>query len=363
MTTLSVLIPAVHGEAEDLAGLVSGFVSHDLANTELVIGVDAGNVPKRPLGDYPYVKLVPADTAALSQQALWADLISTSAGRWLTLINPADAIEPALARMVDFVAKADSGIDALAWSQIEIDPADRPEFRQSIALPTGHQILTLEKAAMLRAFFMWEKSGSAPKMPFGLYHGAIRRDLAMKVLATLDASGRSSAAPRYEWAGRAIMAANRLAFSDRPMSAINKTAFSPDLRASQSPGFPLHGGLGVTAAIAEVQHAIFAEMRAVWGQGAEENVIRAAMIDCMGETDRDIFETKAAAYRDALNAWKPLFAGQFQPVFASAGRRETRQGLVDSTLFVNRFIGNARDAHSFYRAIRSILTPVARICA
>jgi hypothetical protein len=309
------------------------------------------------------LKRIPAPGPETPQQIVWSSLIEASTGNWVTLVNPEDMIEPELAIMLEFVESANPAVDALAWHSLQIDANDPPERRFSVAIPSKYDIINLDKAAMLKAFFMWENSLNVPRMPFGLYHAALKRTLAMTVVESLKGSGRVSPLPVYEWAARAIFLCNEIAFCERPMSVISKRPFAADPLAKPTPGFPFHSGIGQTAGIAEVQNAVFAEMGAQWGGGAEAAFVRAVTIDCMMETDTDAFTRKCEAYFKALRLWNGgQLASQFNPHFSGPQTPDIRRGLHGNMLMVDRFIGKARNAQDFYRVMRSFLVPVRVIC-
>lgn len=359
MPRLSVLIPPTQGAESGLATLI-GVLLADVSLDLEIITLTQGGLPA---SEDARLTVLPSARPGIPQQAVWSTLVNASTGDWVTLVNPDDMLEPELAIMVDFVAQANPAADALSWHTLQIDANDPPDRRFSVGVPSQYSILNIDKTAMLKAFFMWENSLNVPRMPFGLHHGALKRALALTIAESLDASGRISPLPAAEWSARTLFLANEIALCERPMSVIARQPFAFDPAGVPSPGFPFHAGIGETAGIAEVQNAVFMEMGAPWGPGAEEAFVRAATIDCLLEIDEETFAAKCEAYDKAFRAWDGgRHAHLFQPYYAGPQPPDIRRGLHGNMLMVDRFIGKARTAQDFYRVMRSFLAPVRLIC-
>lgn len=360
MPCLSVCIALKEGPNDGLSALVDSLLADHSLDLEVVIG--GPSTPALSCAD-DRLKQLPPFPSGTPQQAVWSALVMASAGDWVTLVHADDMLEPELSIMAAFVSTANPAVDALAWHTLQIDASDPPDRRFSIGVPSQYQIINFDKSAMLRAFFTWENSLNVPRMPFGLYHGALKRTLATTIVESLNASGRVTPLPAWEWAARTIFMANELAFCERPMSVIAKHPFSADPAGIGSSDFPFHAGIGQAAGIAEVQHAVFAEMGAPWGPGAEEAFARAAIIDCLLEADEDRFAEKCEAYDRAFHRWDSgRHAHLFKPHYAGPQKPDIRRGLHGNMLMVDRFIGKARTAQDFYRVMRSFLAPVRLIC-
>ncbi|MCD2174636.1 hypothetical protein [Rhizobium sp. C4] len=359
MPRLSVLIPPPQASESGLANLVGVL----LADTSLDLEIITPEHDALSAIEDPRLRLLPAMPAGTPQQTIWSALVEASAGEWVTLVKPDDMLEPELAIMVGFVAEANPVADALSWHTLQIDATDPPDRRFSVGVPSQYAIVNIDKTVMLKAFFMWENSLNVPRMPFGLFHGALKRPLALSIVESLAASGRVSLLPAAEWSARTIFMANEIAFCERPMSVIARQGFAFDPAGQPTPDFPFHAGIGETAGIAEVQNAVFMEMGAPWGPGAEEAFLRAATIDCLLEIDEETFAAKCEAYDKAFRSWDGgRHAHLFQPYYAGPQQPDIRRGLHGNMLMVDRFIGRARTAQDFYRVMRSFLAPVRLIC-
>ena len=305
--------------------------------------------------------VLPASPTA-SPLSLWGVGIDAAKAGWLTVVRPDDIFEPETLTVGDFVKGKLGTVDSIGWNALQINPVAEPGKSSSVAIPTKHDIVELNKTDMLKAFYLWEGSANVPKMPFGIYHAIISRELADTVLGSIRAAGREHALPQWEWAARTVLMGEKFAFCSRPLSVINTRPYEAPARPLLRADFPFHAGIGLTAGIAEIQFSAFAEMGALW-TGAQENFVRATIIDCMSETDPQAFNDKCNAYYRALMAWEGgAHASLFRPQFAGERPLDRRRGLHGNLLMIDRHIAGARNAQEFYGIIRNFLVPVGIIC-
>ncbi|MFB2551946.1 hypothetical protein [Ensifer soli] len=313
----------------------------------------AGDLPA--LSADPRLRLVTAPLDPGDLRALWRLALENATGDWVTLVEPGDMIEAGLAALSGFVEGVAPSADAIGWNTFQIDPRQDAAAADSVAVPTSFNVHTFEKTAMLKAFFYWQGSLDVPKVPFGVFHGLVRRPLLETMLAIPDAMPWTTPVPRFEWTAKTVLCADALVFCARPMSAINALPF--DAVPVAPGGFPLHAGIGITAAVAEAQFYVLRSLGSDW-LGAEADFIRACIIDCMKEVEPARFEAKARAYGAALAALDPALARAFQPQFRGRPPRDTRRGLHGDTLMVDRFLGGARDAQDFFGVVRAMIAPL-----
>ncbi|WP_426229209.1 hypothetical protein [Pararhizobium sp. DWP3-4] len=363
MTKLSICIP-VETAAQDALPLVTLLLENKSADFEIVIAKPADVALSGALLDLAAsaAKIVIADAeAGTTRQRLWRHATVAAKGDWVTLVNPGDVIESDLATMVAFLETTSPGVDALAWNAFQIDRHAEPGKVSSVAIPANYHIEKLDKTIMLKSFFYWENSLNSPKMPFGLYHAAIRRSLLDALLQLPEPQDWSTPVPQYEWAAKVLLFANELAFCGRPMSAINVVPF-----VAQEPlypwNFPFHSGIGIAGAVAEVQFHVLRELGTPWS-GGNEAFVRALMIDCMMETGREAYKSKGNAYFAALKEFEGgHLAPLFRPEFHEVRQKDQRRGLHDGALLIDRFIAGARDAREFYATVKLMMAPVGLIC-
>lgn len=366
LAKLSLIIP-VETRGESPAELLSSLAENKKADLEILLAAPdretaaALDLDALAAQDSRARLFIPA-ARPTSSLALWSAAVEASTGAWISLVKPRDGFEPEAGRIADAVKAKIGKVDALAWNAIPISADADPSREESVGLPTGFDAFPYEKTTLLKAFFLWEGSLATPKAPFGLFHGILSRELALNIAATIRTAGRDHDMPQWEWAARVMLIGENFVFCPRPLSIVDQHPYATPTCYAKRLDFPFHAGLGVTGGIIEIQAALFTEMGAAWS-GAPEHVIRAILIDCVGETDPVRFDAKCAAYRHALMFWEGgRHAHLFQPKFTGPRPPERRRGLHGTTLMVDRHIGGARNAIEFYRVIRNFLAPIGLMC-
>lgn len=310
----------------------------------------------------PRVRIVAPAGPVLSPLSLWAAGIEAATGSWLTVVRPDDIFEPEALAVAEFVKGKLGTVDSIGWNALQINPGAEPGKSPSVAIPTKHDIVSLDKTEMLKAFYLWEGAANVPKMPFGIFHAIVSKQLAETVLGSIRAAGREHPLAQWEWAARTVLMGEKFAFCSRPLSVINAGPYQTPAMPLVRADFPFHAGIGLTAGIAEIQFSAFAEMGALW-TGSQENFVRAAIYDCMLETDPQTFNDKCNAYFRALKLWEGgAHAALFRPQFAGERPLDRRRGLHGNLLMIDRHIAGARNAQEFYGIIRNFLVPVGIIC-
>lgn len=366
MAGLSLIIPIETHERrpEALVRALAGKPDIDLEI--LVVPVSADLAEREDLASLSQidrrVRLVLPAQAVASPLSLWGVGIDAAQSDWLTVARPDDIFEPETLAVANFVKAKLGTVDSIGWNALQINPGAEPGKSSSVAIPTKHDIVELNKTDMLKAFYLWEGSANVPKVPFGIYHAIISRDLAATVLGSIRAAGREHHIPQWEWTARTVLMGEKFAFCSRPLSVMSARTYEAPPQPLVRADFPFHAAIGLTAGIAEIQFSAFAEMGALW-TGAQENFVRATVIDCMFETEPQAFNDKCNAYYRALMMWEGgANASLFRPQFAGERPLDTRRGLHGNLLMIDRHIAGARNAQEFYGIIRNFLVPVGIIC-
>lgn len=366
MAALSLIIPIEPHEArpETLIRALAAKPAIDLeilivpASAELAAREDLaalGEIDRR-------VRIVHPTSPVLSALSLWGVGIEAATSPWLTVVRPDDIFEPEMLAVADFIKGKLGTVDSIGWNALQINPGAAPGKSSSVAIPTKHDIVELNKTEMLKAFYLWEGAVNVPKMPFGIFHAIISRELADTVLGSIRAADREHHLPQWEWAARTVLMGERFAFCSRPFSVINARPYEIPGQSLVRADFPFHAGIGLTAGIAEIQFSAFAEMGALWS-GAQESFVRATIYDCMFETDPQVFNDKCNAYYRALTQWEGgAHAALFRPQFAGERPLDKRRGLHGNLLMIDRHIAGAKNAQEFYNIIRNFLVPIGIIC-
>jgi hypothetical protein len=366
MASLSLLIPVQAHEKRPTA-LVEAIASKPGVDLEIVVVPESDDVSTREdlatLADIdPRVRVIRAESTALSTLTLWNCAVLAAKGQWLTLVRPDDIFEPETLTVAEFTKARLGSVDAIGWNALQISPLAEPGNSSSVAIPTKYDIAEFDKTEQLKNFYLWEGAGQVPKVPFGLYHGVISRELAESIVQTIAASGREHGLAQWEWTARAVLMGEKFVFCSRPLSVINSKPYEAPEHPIRRADFPFHAGIGLTAGIAEIQYSVFAEMNALW-TGSHENFIRSSIYDCMFETEPQAFNDKCNAYFQALKQWEGgQHAEFFRPQFAGERPLDTRRGLHGNVLMIDRHIAGARDAQQFYKVIRNFLVPIGIIC-
>jgi hypothetical protein len=363
MPKLSVCIPVEPGQSVPTY-LVNRLLEEPESSVEVIVaacGARAGAWPyleARAAND-PRLTILPTAPAGLSAANLWIGTLAAATGDWVSLVGPEDMIQPDLPKLLAYAEGKHPDADALGWNAFSIAPDTPRSISTTVAVPIVHHLADIEKSRMLEAFFQWAGSQNTPRMPFGLYHSAIKRTLLETVLSSCGQLSWLTPLPRWEWAARVLIFSQGLLLSHRPLSAISATPFRPMPVPSALEGFPFDARVGLTATIAEVQARVLHELGANWA-GFNEDFVKACVIDCMREHDEAAFQQKGQAYFEAIRRMPGGMAlsGQFRPQYFPQPPEDSRRGLHAQMLLVDRFIGNAESAQEFYEVVDAMLAPI-----
>lgn len=366
MALLSLIIPV---EANDVRPetLIKALAAKPGIALEILVVPASPDVAEREalktLGEIdPRVRIVTPARPALSALSLWSAGVEAAKGDWLSVVRPDDIFEPEALTVAEFVKAKLGQVDSIGWNALQINPKAEPGKSSSVAIPTKYDIAELNKTEMLKGFYLWEGASNVPKMPFGIFHAIISRELAHTILGSIRASDREHQLANWEWAARSVLMGEKFVFCSRPLSVLNTRPYEAPVHPLVRADFPFHAGIGLTAGIAEIQFSVFAEMGALW-TGSQENFIRAMTFDCMFETEPQAFNDKCNAYYRALRLWEGgAHAGLFKPQFAGERPLDKRRGLHGNLLMIDRHIAGARNAQEFYNIIRNFLVPIGLIC-
>lgn len=363
MPKLSVCIPVEPGQPAPTY-LVNRLLEEPESSIEVIVaacGVREGAWPylEARAAEDPRLRVLPTAPAGLSAANLWIGTLAAATGDWVSLVGPEDMIQPDLPKLVAYAEDKHPDADTLGWNAFSIAPDAPRTISTTVAVPIVHHLADIEKSRMLEAFFQWTGSQNTPRMPFGLYHGAVKRSLLETVLSSCGQLSWLTPLPRWEWAARVLIFSQGLLLSHRPLSAISATPFRPVPVPSALEGFPFDARIGLTATIAEVQARVLHELGASWA-GFNEDFVKACVVDCMREHDEAAFQQKGQAYFEAIRRMPGGLAlsEQFRPQYFPQPPEDSRRGLHAQMLLVDRFIGNARTAQEFYEVVDAMLAPI-----
>ncbi|MBP1851513.1 glycosyltransferase family 2 protein [Rhizobium halophytocola] len=363
MPKLSVCIPVEPDQAAP-SFLVDTLLARSGVDLEVIVSLfessqDSAAALYEKAASDPRLTILPPAPANITAAQLWIGTVNAAKGDWVTIVAPDDMLDPDLAKLIAHVEETRPTADAIGWNSFQISPTASRGTKTAVAIPVQHKVSEIDKASMLDAFFNWTAAPQTPKVPFGLFHGALKRSLVESILSASAPTSWLTPVPRFEWTARTVLFANELALSHRPMSATSTTPYRPVAVRSALEGFPLDGSIGLTAAIAEIQARVLSELGSEWG-GFNENFVRSCSVDCILEHDPAVFEQRCQGYHAALQRMPggEQLLPYFQPKYYPEQPDDRRRGLVGQTLLVDRFIGNAQTAQEFYSVVSSILAPI-----
>jgi hypothetical protein len=269
------------------------------------------------------LEVLPPAPQNVAKALLWLATVASATGDWVTVVSPGDTIDPDLVNILSRVEQTLPHVDALAWAN-----GGHPDDTPTDGLK--HDCVAIEKDRMLGAFFQWTGSRQVPDMPFGLYHGAIRRTLLDTIISTGGPSSWMTPLPQYEWSARVLIFASSLGFSPRQLSAARPVDYAPQAVRSAPGSFPFNASLGVTAAVAEIQCRLLHELGMEW-TGFTEDFLQACMLDCMIECDTNRLYERCQAYVEAIcrmEDGRSVLAQSFLPDFLNRQHDAMVQGLA-----------------------------------
>lgn len=269
------------------------------------------------------LEILPPAPQNVAKALFWLATVASATGDWVTILLPGDTIDMDLVAILTDIEQTLPQVDALAWGSGVHPPAAPTDS-------TTNDCVAIEKDRMLGAFFQWTGSRQVPDMPFGLYHGAIRRTLLDTIISTGGPSSWMTPLPQYEWSARILIFASSLGFCSRPLSTARSVDYAPQAVRSAPGSFPFNASLGITAAVAEIQCRLLHELGMEW-TGFTEDFLQACMLDCMIECDTNRLYERCQAYVDAIcrmEDGRSVLAKSFLPDFLNRQHDAMVQGLA-----------------------------------
>ncbi|WP_299866408.1 glycosyltransferase family A protein [uncultured Hoeflea sp.] len=381
MTRLTICIPTRNRQSYAMDA-----VRHMLASPrddfEILIG-DNSDDPA-PLADFvaqtgdDRLRLLPPAAEALSLRSNWERMPDQAHGEWISFIGDDDYLDPELCEALKVTSERVPHADAFTWGRAYFVWPDARSHREITRIPTGSHLIHMEKKDLMRKMFFWEDAKDRPACPFGVYHGALKKDLMKRIRDAF--SNRYFEHPNvdYDSICKTVMMADACIYWERPLSVFGscKASNSAGLRdyeigvqryqtfleendaEIEAQDFPFPVDLGVTTSVA---HTIewFKQRYGIALNGWEEGFIAACAGDCETQSDRAVFEKKKAAYRTAIKAWGGAQAlKQFKPVYKYRPDVPKFMGHAEDHLNFDMAIGNAGTAAEYYAILDGMLFPV-----
>ncbi|WP_417417316.1 hypothetical protein [Hoeflea sp.] len=371
MTLLSICIPVMKADAAT-AGNIRQMLESTRSDFEIVIA-DFTDGPATGLPDLvrelkdKRLRLVSpgpddGEAPAADISACWNRMIPQTRGAWISIIGASDYAAPDIAEVITAALKRVPDADALSWGRAEYIPPELGTGREIARIPTGSLVTLPEQKDLMRSQFYWDGAGDRPACDFGVWHGAVRRELLERTREAFSGVYFEQAAPAIDNICKTVVLARSAVFWERPLS-VRTTAGSPALPADKAEAkpfedFPFSAAMGAAASAALAIEA-FKRSYGIELDGWEDNFITACAHDCETETSGERFHARKAAYAKAIADWrgKRALTG-FKPEFRRNPKLPRFQGVRDGHLHFNMKMGDTRTAGDFYRMIDAMLFPV-----
>ncbi|AKI02041.1 Glycosyltransferase like family 2 [Hoeflea sp. IMCC20628] len=381
MTRLTICIPTRNRQIYAMDA-----VRHMLASPrddfEILIGDNSDDAA--PLADFvkeindSRLRRLPPEDKPLSLRSNWERMPPHARGEWVSFIGDDDYLDPELCEALRVASDRVPSVDAFSWGRsYYVWPEARP-LPQITKIPTGSHLIHMEKKDLMRKMFFWEGAKDRPACPFGVYHGALKKDLMERIRDAF--SNRYFEHPNVDYDSncKTVMMADACIYWERPLSVFGSCSASNsaglgdkklgaerlktfreendgELEAKDFP-FPIE--LGLTASVA---HTIewLKQRYGIELNGWEEGFISACAGDCESQSDRTGFNEKKADYAAAIRTWGGDKALKlFNPVYRYRADIPKFMGHAEGHLNFDMAIGNAQTAAEYYKIIDGMLFPV-----
>lgn len=386
MVKLSVCIPSRNRQKYCIETIKS-LARSDVKDFEVIVG-DNSDDPE-PLAtffetfDDKRFKYVPPGERVFSMVENWDRLIEYTCGEWVSFIGDDDYIDPNLATLIFGIEKVVPDIDALSWMSANyVWPDIRPKDSK-MSVPSGTGIFLHSQEENLNRIFYWKGATDRPACNYGIYHGALKRELLETIKSVFGGKYFSHPIVDYETICKTILVAKKTVLCQRPMSVMGACAasnsasmidpsltkervkvFTDEVKKSHGDwhrpsGFPFPDELGLTASVGSTILWVI-QNYGLEVQGWEKNFVFACKNYCETAGTRDEFNARRKAYTIAIRKWK---AGRYLKYFTPQFTREsvnflTFQGLYKDKIYVNSDINGAKTPGEAFDAIQCIMPSV-----
>jgi glycosyltransferase involved in cell wall biosynthesis len=334
----------------------------------------------------PRVKYVPTGSVIRPMMDNWETAFDSTTGRWVVFIGDDDHVDPELAGLIIKLEEKIPDVEALDWTKLYYTwPYEgKPVISNPVHL--NSEIHEVPKSALMERAFRWEHARDVLGCGFGIYHGAVKRELMERVRALTDRD-RWFEHPiiDYDNIFKVIMYGKRFAHCRRPLSvmgvcpASNSAALgNPDAQRAKQESFdkehktpvdqmpcyedfPFHSRLGLVSCILMVQHW-FAERYGHHFSGYEERFVKSCAIECSNIRDRAKYEMVTEGYRKAISTWKNgRWLKAFKPTFQEVEPSQTFSGLLQDSIFLTDDHEGFATVKSFYDVASAMLVPITEL--
>jgi len=325
------------------------------------------------------LRLLAPESKPLSMRSNWERMPQHAHGEWVSFMGDDDYIDPELCEALRVTSNRMPKVDAFSWGRSYfVWPEARTE-REITTIPTGSHLVHLSKEELMRKMFFWEGARDRPGCSFGVYHGALKKDLMERIRDAF--SNRYFEHPNvdYDSICKTVMMSDLCIYWERPMSVFGacKVSNSMGLRDAETgkqhlktfieendgellaENFPFPIGLGITTSVGHTMEW-FKQRYGIELNGWEDNFISACVKDCELQGNRAWFDEKKASYASAIKEWRGAKAlKKFNPVYKYRPDVPKFLGHTEAHLHFDMAIGNAQTAAEYYKLIDGMMFPVS----
>ena len=382
MTMLSIVIPTRNRQSYCMDA-VRNMLSSDRTDFEIVIGDNSDDGAL--LADFaaslddPRLVYVAPDKTPLSMRANWDRLVPATDGRWVAFIGDDDYLDPETAAILALVEHRVPEADAFTWGRSYFTWPDARTGPETTRIPTTSHLVRMEQRDLMKRYFFWQEATDRPQCSFGVYHGAVRRDLLETIRDSFGGVYFEHPNADYDSIAKTVMLSKAAVFWQRPLSVMGackasnsagimnldlgrertKAFLSENDQEFHAPDFPFPPELGITASVANTIEWIKSRY-GITLNGWQDNFIAACARNCENDGDRACFEARRNGYRAAIEEWAGAKAAKaFNPKFKSGEGIPRFQGHAEDCLMIDMDMGDCRTASQFYRLVDSITFPTA----
>ena len=324
------------------------------------------------------VRLLPPEKKPLAMKDNWERMPQHARGEWISIIGDDDYLDPELCEALRVTSMRVPKADAFTWGRSYFVWPEARTHREITRIPTGSHLIHMEKKELMRKMFFWEDAKDRPACPFGIYHGALKKDLLDRIRDAFSNRYFEHPNADYDSICKTVMMADMCIYWERPLSVFGacKASNSAGLRDDavgreriktvreenqgelEAADFPFPIELGITASVGHTMES-FKQRYGIELNGWEEGFIKACAGDCESQGDRARFEEKKAGYAAAIKEWRGAKALQmFNPVYRHRPDVPKFMGHAEGHLSFDMAIGNAQTAAEYYKLIDGMMFPV-----
>lgn len=328
----------------------------------------------------PRIRYLPAEDRCLQMEDNWERTVDAARGDWVAVIGDDDYLDPDLAGLIRETEARAPETEAIGWIRLTYKwPGFRP-YAGNMNVSLTNRALKFPHALLVQRLFQWDQASHMPANPFGIYHGAVRMDVARKMRARY--SGRFFEHPvvDYEFSCKLLHSARHMVYLEQPFSVLGTCADSNSAAANNfkkslenyeelmratgggeekshwMAGFPFRGHIGIAGSIMGVQHWFKTKYRYPV-DGWEENFVRALAEDCRHSQSREAFDLQVELCTRALADWKGgRLLQRFNPSYVERQNVPAYTGIHEHLLYIDEDIGCAETPAEVYAVVRQIVT-------